>query len=70
MSDTPYRPRCINLCCKAMEVFGEQFESDPDYAAGLTDFWCLCTQKPYGPDNDDVNLERCSDPERGCFRAY
>ncbi len=65
-----YRPRCKNLCCKAMLVFGEAFESDPDYQAGLTDFWCLHTSKGLGPDGDDVNLEMCSNPERSCFQEY
>ena len=47
MSDTnppAYRPRCMNLCCKSMMVYGEAFESDPEYQAGLTDFWCQLTQ--------------------------
>jgi hypothetical protein len=72
MSDpTPtYRPRCMHLCCKAMLVYGENFESDPDYQAGLTEFWCLRTSKGLGPDGDDVNLEMCSNLERGCFQEY
>jgi hypothetical protein len=70
MSDTPYRPRCMNLCCKAMLVYGEAFESDPDFQAGMTDFWCVCTSKPEGPDGGEVNLELCSNPERTCFQEY
>jgi len=62
--------RCIHLCCKAMLVYGEAFESDPDYQAGTTDFWCQRTQKGCGPDNGDVFLEICSDPQRGCYQAY
>jgi hypothetical protein len=64
------RPRCMNLCCKSMMVYGEAFESDPDYQAGMTDFWCQLTQKSWGPDQDEVSLEMCSNPERGCFQEY
>jgi hypothetical protein len=70
--DTPALPppRCINIMCKAMMVFGEAFESDPDYQAGVADFWCQCTQKPSGPDDGDVSLPLCSDPKRSCYRAF
>ena len=47
----------MNLCCKSMMVYGEAFESDPDFQAGLTDFWCQRTMKAQGPDNDDVFRE-------------
>ena len=50
MSDTPYRPRCMHLCCKSMLVFGEDFENDPEYQAGMTEFWCQQTSKGLGPD--------------------
>jgi hypothetical protein len=53
-----------------MLVYGENFESDPDYQAGLTEFWCLRTSKGLGPDGDDVNLQMCTNPERGCFQEY
>lgn len=62
--------RCINLMCKAMMVYGEAFESDPDYQAGMTDWWCQCTQKPQGPDGDEVAMQPCSNPQRSCYRAY
>jgi len=72
MSDEPkpYRPRCIYLTCKSMMVFGEAFESDPDYQGGVVDFTCLSTCKCHGPDNGAVALNLCSDPERTCFREY
>jgi hypothetical protein len=66
----PYRPRCMNLCCKAMLVFGEAFEQDPDYQAGLTEFWCTHTSKGQGPDGGDVSLDVCSNSERSCFQEY
>jgi len=53
-----------------MMVFGEDFENDPDYQAGMTDFWCVRTSKGEGPDGDSVSLELCSNPERGCFEEY
>jgi hypothetical protein len=65
-----YRPRCMHFYCKAMAVYGEAFASDPDYQAGLTDSWCMRTQKPCGPDRDDVSLDLCSDPQRSCFQEY
>ena len=72
MSDdaAPYRPRCRNLYCKSMLVYGEAFETDPDYQAGVTDFWCLCTSTGRGPDGDNVSLEECSSPERACFQEF
>ena len=65
-----YRPRCMYLCCKSMLVFGEAFEQDPDYQAGMVDFWCVRTSRNLGPDGDDVALEPCSNPERACFQEY
>jgi hypothetical protein len=72
MSDTPtpYRPRCKYLSCKAMLVYGENFEQDPEYQAGVTDFWCVHTSRGEGPDGNAVDLEQCSNPERGCFQEF
>ena len=64
------RVRCINLSCKSMLVYGEGFESDPDYQAGMVDFWCNCTAKGQGPDGEDVSMDLCSNPERSCYREY
>ena len=62
--------RCKYLHCKSMVVYGEDFASDPDYQAGMTDFWCLQTSKGLGPDDDTVNLEECSVTGRPCYREY
>ncbi len=62
--------RCIHLCCKAMLVYGEAFENDPDYQAGLTEFWCVRTCKGDGPDGEEVSLPLCSNAERSCFQEY
>ena len=66
----PYRPRCMFLTCKAMLVYGEDFESDPDYVAGAMDFTCTLTCKGQGPDGGDAALEVCSNAERQCFKEY
>jgi hypothetical protein len=66
----PYRPRCMNLCCKSMVVYGENFRNDPDFQDGLTEFWCVRTSKSQGPDGDYVALDACSNPERTCFQEY
>lgn len=65
-----WRPRCRNLSCKSMQVYGENFERDPEYIPGFTDFWCACTSKGQGPDGEHVSLEACSDPQRGCYQEY
>ena len=69
-SPTPYKPRCIYLTCKAMMVYGEDFESDPDYQAGVMDFTCISTAQIIGPDGGDVGLTLCSNPERSCFKEF
>jgi len=53
-----------------MAVYGEAYEADPDYQAGLTDFWCLETAKPLGPDDGDVGTADCCDPNRSCYREF
>ena len=65
-----YRPRCKNLYCKSMMVYGEAFESDPDYQSGAAELMCLCTSKGQGPDGDGVSLAECSNPERPCFQEF
>jgi hypothetical protein len=58
------------LQSKAMAVHGEEFEGDPDYQDGLTDFWCVETARALGPDGGEVGLPACRDPKRGCYREY
>jgi hypothetical protein len=53
-----------------MLVFGEEFENDPDYQAGMTDFWCQRTAKPQGPDGGVISMALCSNPERSCYQEY
>jgi hypothetical protein len=72
MPDTPDEPapRCMNLSCKSMAVYGEAFEMDPEYQEGATDFWCVCTSKSHGPDGGEVSLPACRNRERPCYREY
>ena len=49
----PYRPRCIHLTCKSMQVWGEDFENDPEYQAGMVEFSCTQTFRNLGPDGAD-----------------
>jgi hypothetical protein len=60
----------MHLCCKSMIVYGEDFADDPEYQAGMVDFWCVRTSKGEGPDGDLVSLELCSSTERNCYQEY
>jgi hypothetical protein len=53
-----------------MAVYGEDFENDPDYQAGLSDMWCLKTAKSMGPDDGDVSMAECCNRERACYQEY
>ena len=66
----PYRPRCIYLTCKSMQVWGEDFENDPEFQAGMVEFWCTQTMRAQGPDGGDVDLAACSNCERPCFKEF
>lgn len=70
MTELPQVQRCKFISCKSMIVYGEDFASDPDYQAGMTDFWCLKTSKNVGPDGDEVDMEECSQPNRSCYREF
>jgi hypothetical protein len=65
-----YHPRCKYLTSKSLMVFGEDFESDPDYQDGMAEFECLCTSRGEGPDGESVTVEECCNPGRSCYRAY
>jgi len=71
MSDTTLPPpRCIHLTCKSMMVFGEDFESDPEYQSGMVEFTCTRTFRGEGPDGGPLSLPLCSVPERECYCEY
>lgn len=62
--------RCVYLTCKSMQVWGEDFESDPEYQAGMVEFWCNQTFKNLGPDAGPVDLGACCQSERSCYREF
>jgi hypothetical protein len=70
MEPTPYRPRCMYLTCKSMQVWGENFENDPEFQAGMVEFTCVQTFKCLGPDGGDIGMEACCNTERPCFKEY
>ena len=70
MESEPYRPRCIYLTCKSMQVWGEDFANDPEYQDGMVEFTCIQTFKRCGPDGAEVEMDACCDAKRGCFREY
>jgi hypothetical protein len=53
-----------------MQVWGEDFENDPEFQAGMVEFTCLQTLKGLGPDGGEVGMEPCRNAERGCFKEY
>ena len=70
--DSPalYKPRCMYLTCKPMLVWGEDFQNDPEFQAGMVDFTCNQTMQGLGPDGDALSLDLCSNPERACFQEF
>lgn len=70
MSSESYRPRCMFLNCKSMQVFGEDFQNDPEFQAGMVEFWCTQTFRNTGPDGREAAFEPCCDEKRSCFREF
>jgi hypothetical protein len=66
----PFRPRCIYLTCKSMQVWGEDFENAPEFQAGMDELTCTQTFRNRGPDGADVTFDACCDLQRACFREY
>jgi hypothetical protein len=53
-----------------MQIYGEDFQNDPEFQNGLVEFTCIQTMKPAGPDDQAANLQACSNRERTCFQEY
>jgi hypothetical protein len=51
-----------------MAVYGEGYESDPDYQDAMSPFWCVQTGRSLGPDDGEVGMTPCSDVERECYQ--
>jgi hypothetical protein len=66
---TPRVAPCRHLRHKGMHVFTDVdtlAAHDPNQG---TIFWCQCSLKSFGPDNDLVDLEGCCDPSRPCYQV-
>lgn len=68
MSIDPTLRLCDHLQCKAL--MGHRFRSSQDLETAMTlsdsQFTCLHTTEPWGPDQDLCAPERCQ-PGRACF---
>lgn len=60
---------CCHLRSKGMYVYSDV---DPAAHDGYDNsiFWCLKTMKSFGPDDEMVGREECSDASRSCHEAY
>jgi hypothetical protein len=58
---------CGHLRHKGMYARGDSAPDDPLYRDPIeaTSYWCVCTQKPFGPDGLPVGPEACGHG-RGC----
>lgn len=57
---------CAHLRHKGMYVFADETPGgSPADAIEPTAFWCMCTQKSFGPDGHPVNARDCV-AGRGC----
>jgi hypothetical protein len=56
---------CTHLRHKGMYVFADDPPGADADAIEPTAFWCMCTQKPFGPDGQPVNNRDCR-TGRGC----
>ena len=58
---------CANLRHKGMYVQPDgRVEGDFDNLLGASSYWCVCTQKPFGPDGEPVNARDCVDGRACC----
>lgn len=58
---------CAHLRHKGMYVLPDHAQDADDYQEhlGASSFWCVCTQKAFGPDGQPVSPEGCC-AGRGC----
>lgn len=74
MSDTPDpQPAKTSPCCqlrhKGMYVYTDAGTGSSHDDYDNTIYWCLKSMKSFGPDDDIVDRESCSDPNRSCYQA-
>ena len=53
-----------------MQVWGEDFENDPEYQAGMVEFSCTQTFQGQGPDGGPAAYEACCNRRRSCYREF
>jgi hypothetical protein len=63
--------QCVQLETKKLYVpdLREGAFAVKGYAGFEGHFWCSHTGAEFGPDDDLVNLNACSDCKRGCYEA-
>ena len=57
---------CRNLRSKGMYVYNGDYGMDHEDSES-TIYWCVKTQKGFGPDDEMCSREDCSIPERVCY---
>jgi hypothetical protein len=58
---------CGNLRHKGMYVSSDStVENDYDNQLGASSYWCVCTQKAFGPDGRAVNAGDCVEGRECC----
>ncbi|HEY2156330.1 MAG TPA: hypothetical protein VGH33_11920 [Isosphaeraceae bacterium] len=62
----PTAPLCRHLRNKGMYVYHGEYDSPHDDYDN-TIYWCVKTQKGFGPDDEMCSREDCTIPERVCY---
>lgn len=65
-ADLPACGPCRNLRNKGMYVYHGEYDT-PHEDYDNTIYWCVRTQKGFGPDDEMVSRDDCIDPERSCY---
>jgi hypothetical protein len=71
-TDTPSPAKKASPCCqlrhKGMYVYTDSSADDTQHSDyDSTIYWCLKSMTSFGPDDDLVDRESCSNPERTCY---
>ena len=61
-------PYCGSLRSKKFFLLDRMAASDDDYLDAANHVWCCETQEVIGPDNGQVNPDRCA-PGRSCYSS-
>ncbi|QEH32734.1 hypothetical protein OJF2_12130 [Aquisphaera giovannonii] len=63
-------PRCRHLRSPGLYVFTDGRPRERPDDANNTIYWCVKTLKGYGPDDENVAWDDCSDPARSCYEPF